>query len=339
MKKNKPQKILVTGGAGYIGSHVVKTLGEQGYSITVIDNLSTGNRDAVLYGEFIQGDLQDQSLLESVFSSHQFDGVMHFAGSIKVPESVKDPLKYYQNNTINSYNIIACCEKFGVDHFVFSSTAAIYGEPEIDLICETAAKKPINPYGRSKLNTEWVLEDLNNAKSSFNYVAIRYFNVCGADPAGEIGQAFPEPFHLINIACEVAAGKREKMAIYGQDYPTSDGTCIRDYIHVSDLATAHVLALEYLFENKTSTTVNCGYGNGYSVKEIISNVKEVTGVDFVVDQANRRPGDPPVLVANSDKIKKIFKWQPKHNDLKFIIQSVYDWEQSDTYQQWTRKRS
>ncbi len=332
------KKVLVTGGAGYIGSHVVKQLGEKGYDVVVLDNLSTGNRDAVLYGDFVLGDLGDRSLLDELFSKHKFDGVMHFAGSIKVPESVVDPVKYYDNNTINALNLIRACEKYNVSSFIFSSTAATYGELETGYAMEETPKLPINPYGRSKLMTEWMLEDISNAKEDFNFVAIRYFNVCGADPDGKIGQAFPEPFHLINIACEAATGKRDKMYIFGEDYETEDGTCIRDYIHVADLAKAHLQALEYLFSEKTSNIFNCGYGHGYSVKEIVSEVKKVTGINFEVEKGPRREGDPPVLVAKSDKIKEVLKWSPSFDDLNVIIKTAYDWESSSTLKSWREKK-
>ena len=332
------KKILVTGGAGYIGSHVVKELDKAGFEIVIYDNLSTGNRDAVKAGKFIQGDLGDLAKLEDVFKTENVDVVMHFAGSIKVPESVENPLKYYENNTRNSYNLVKMCQNFGVQNFIFSSTAATYGMLETGYALEETRKDPINPYGRSKLMTEWMLEDFSASNKEFNYVAIRYFNVCGADPDGEIGQAFPEPFHLINIACEAATGKREKMYIFGKDYPTKDGTCERDYIHVSDLANAHILALNYLLQGNTSDVFNCGYGHGYSVEQIVKSVKGVTGVDFKVEEGARRDGDPAVLVAKSDKIKQKLSWKPKYDDLNFIIKTAYDWESSSTLKDWREKQ-
>lgn len=328
------KKILVTGGAGYIGSHVVKELAKQNYDIVVVDNLSTGNRDAVLAGSFILCDLADKEKLEQIFQENNFDGVMHFAGSIKVPESIENPNKYYDNNTVNSQNLLRLCEKYQVNNFIFSSTAAVYGNLDTGFASEEEKKDPINPYGRSKLITEWMLEDLSTAVEEFNYVAIRYFNVCGADIAGEIGQAFPEPFHLINIACEVATGKRDKIFIFGDDYLTSDGTCERDYIHVSDLARSHVLALEWLFKNRKSDIFNCGYGHGYSVKEIINKVQQVTGIDFPVEIGKRRGGDPAILVSRVDKIKKELKWTPEFDDLETIIRTAYEWEQSDILKRW-----
>jgi UDP-glucose 4-epimerase len=332
MNKN----ILVTGGAGYIGSHVVKKLGEAGYNIVIIDNLSTGNRDAVLYGAFVLGDLGDKKKLDKLFKKFNFDAVMHFAGSIKVPESVENPNKYYENNTSNAFNLIKCCHENNVSSFIFSSTAAVYGELETGYASEETRKEPINPYGRSKLMTEWMLEDLSGSTDMFNYIAIRYFNVCGADPEGKIGQAFPEPFHLINIACEAAAKKRNKMYIFGDKYPTEDGTCVRDYIHVSDLADAHILALEHLFSKKPSNIFNCGYGHGSSVKQIIDEVKKVTKVDFHVENAEERAGDPAVLIAKSDKIRKTLSWKPNFDNLSAIVKTAYDWESSETYKEWKR---
>ena len=259
---------------------------------------------------------------------------MHFAGSIKVPESVIDPIKYYQNNTRNSLNLIEVCSELKVENFIFSSTAAVYGELENGFATEETEKSPINPYGRSKLMTEWMLEDYAKSTDQFNYAAIRYFNVCGADPDGDIGQAFPEPFHLINIACEAASGKREKMAIFGTDYPTEDGTCIRDYIHVTDLARAHILALKFLINEKKSEVFNCGYGHGYSVREIVGSVKRVTEVDFKVETSERRDGDPASLVAISSKLKTMLGWTPTYDNLDIIIQTAYKWEMSPRLKEW-----
>ena len=328
------KRILVAGGAGYIGSHVCKALKAMNYVVTVFDNFSTGNRGAVKFGDLIEGDLSDIDVLDRVFKENKFDGVMHFAGSIKVPESVENPEKYYLNNTQNSLNLIKTCHKYGIKNFVFSSTAAVYGELKTGIAIEDEVKLPINPYGRSKLATEWMLEDFSNAYEDFNYSAIRYFNVCGADPDGEIGQAFPEPFHLINIACEVAAGKREKMYINGDDYPTKDGTCVRDYIHVTDLAEAHVLAMKYMEDQSKSLVVNCGYGHGYSVSEIVQAVRELTTVNFIHEKAPRRDGDPATLVAKSDKIKEILKWEPKYDGLEHIIGTAWKWERSETIKNW-----
>lgn len=333
------KKILVTGGAGYIGSHVCKALDRAGFEIVVLDNLSTGNRGAVQWGEFIKGDLVDRELLDSLFQQYRFLAVMHFAGSIKVPESVENPQKYYGNNTRNSFNLIECCKQHNVNNFIFSSTAAVYGELVDGYASEDLPLNPINPYGRSKLMTEWMLQDLSQSKNDFNYIALRYFNVSGGDPEGDIGQAFPEPFHLINIACEVAAGNREKAFIFGTDYPTEDGTCERDYIHVSDLADAHVKALEYVVEQKESMAVNCGYGHGFSVKAVLAEVKRATQVDFPVENAPRRAGDPAILVSKVDKIKKTLNWTPQYDDLSLIIKTAYEWEKSETYRSWKEDRA
>ncbi len=333
------KNILVTGGAGYIGSHVVKLLGEKGHAITVVDNLSTGNRGAVLYGNLVELDLANMAELKALFAQNKFDAVMHFAGSIKVPESVENPFKYYQNNSVNTFNLLSCCKEFGVENFIFSSTAAVYGDLQDGVAREETPRNPINPYGRSKLMTEWMLEDYKVSHPDFNYMAIRYFNVCGADPDGRIGQAFPEPFHLINVACEAATGKREKLCIFGDDYPTTDGTCERDYIHVTDLAAAHLLALEYVMHEKKSDVVNCGYGHGFSVKEIIEAVKATTKVDFPVEHAARRAGDPPILVAKADKIRSLLHWQPKYDDINYIIETVYNWEQGSTINEWRKAKA
>lgn len=326
--------ILVTGGAGYIGSHVAKELRKEGFTPIIIDNLSTGNRGAVLDEKLIVEDLKNKEAIKKIIKENKIEGVMHFAGSIKVPESVIDPIKYYQNNTRNSLNLIEVCSELKVENFIFSSTAAVYGELENGLATEETEKSPINPYGRSKLMTEWMLEDYAKSTDQFNYAAIRYFNVCGADPDGEIGQAFPEPFHLINIACEAASGKREKMAIFGTDYPTEDGTCIRDYIHVTDLAKAHILALKFLINEKKSEVFNCGYGHGYSVREIVGSVKRVTEVDFKVETSERRDGDPASLVAISSKLKTMLGWTPTYDNLDIIIQTAYKWEMSPRLKEW-----
>ncbi len=326
--------ILVTGGAGYIGSHVAKELRKEGFTPIIIDNLSTGNRGAVLDEKLIVEDLKNKEAIKKIIKENKIEGVMHFAGSIKVPESVIDPIKYYQNNTRNSLNLIEVCSELKVENFIFSSTAAVYGELENGFATEETEKSPINPYGRSKLMTEWMLEDYAKSTDQFNYAAIRYFNVCGADPDGEIGQAFPEPFHLINIACEAASGKREKMAIFGTDYPTEDGTCIRDYIHVTDLARAHILALKFLINEKKSEVFNCGYGHGYSVREIVGSVKRVTEVDFKVETSERRDGDPASLVAISSKLKTMLGWTPTYDNLDIIIQTAYKWEMSPRLKEW-----
>ncbi len=319
-------KVLVTGGAGYIGSHVVKLLGEKGYDILTYDNLSTGHKWAVLYGNLIKADLADKQTLRQVFAGFKPDAVMHFAASIVVPESVKNPLKYYRNNVINTINLLEVMEEFGVKNFIFSSSAAVYGIPETIPISEEAPLNPINPYGETKATVERILRDLANSGSGFRYISLRYFNVAGADPEGKIGFAYPEPTHLIIRALKTAKGEFEKLEIYGTDYPTPDGTCIRDYIHVMDLAEAHLLALEYLLDVGESDILNCGYGRGFSVREVVETVKKITGVDFKVVEAPRRPGDPAALVADNSKIKKKFNWKPKYDNLEFIIQTAWNWE-------------
>ncbi len=321
--------ILITGGAGYIGSHVVKQLGEKtDYNLTVLDNLVTGFKSAVLYGDFIKADLSNFDEIEGIFKARKFDAVIHFAASLIVPESVKDPLKYYLNNTANTANLIKMCVKYGVNNFVFSSTAAVYGEPDISKmpITENSSLSPINPYGMSKLMSETILRDASKAYKDFNYIALRYFNVAGAALDGKIGQSTKDATHLIKVAAETALGKRDKIYIFGDDYPTFDGTCIRDYIHVEDLADAHLKALSFLQENKKSDIFNCGYGHGFSVKEVVNTMKEVSGVDFEVDITKRREGDPAVLIAGNKKIKEKLNWTPKYDDLKLICKSALEWE-------------
>ena len=323
-------KILITGGAGYIGSHVVKALGLKGHDITVYDNLSTGHRKAVLFGELVEGDLSDHDKLEALFGAKKFEAVLHFAGSIVVPESVSVPLKYYQNNTVNSHHLLTLCQKFAVNKFIFSSTAAVYGMPD-DGICQEDSKlAPINPYGQSKLMTEHMLKDFSFS-SDFKYVALRYFNVSGADPDGQLGQSFPEATHLIKVACEVATGKRSSIKVFGSDYNTPDGTCVRDYIHVSDLADAHVKALEHLEKGGGSEVLNCGYGHGFSVNEVLARVIEVTGINIKIDESPRRPGDPASLTAKADRIQNVIGWKPKYDDLNLIIKSAYEWEKKRPY--------
>ncbi len=321
--------ILVTGGAGYIGSHVVKQLGEKtGHKITVLDNLVTGFEDSILYGEFINADLSDFKRVEDIFSKNKFDAVIHFAASLVVPESVSDPLKYYLNNTANTANVIKLCVKYGVGKFIFSSTAAVYGEPSMDKIPvdELSLTAPINPYGSSKLMSENVLKDTSNAFENFNYVALRYFNVAGASIDGSIGQSTKDATHLIKVAAECALGKREKMYVFGDDYPTADGTCIRDYIHVEDLADAHLKALDYLEKNSQSNIFNCGYGHGFSVNEVLETMKKVTGVNFKVLKEDRRAGDPAALISNNSKITKLMNWTPKYDDLELICKTAFQWE-------------
>ncbi|HLW57565.1 MAG TPA: UDP-glucose 4-epimerase GalE [Bacteriovoracaceae bacterium] len=323
-------KLLITGGAGYIGSHVVKALGAQNHDLIIYDNLSTGHREAVTSGELVVGDLEDAEKLRELFRTHQFDGVLHFAGSIVVPESVENPIKYYKNNTLNSLKLIELCREFHVNKFIFSSTAAVYGIPESGLCSEESVTQPINPYGQSKLMTEHMLRDVSFA-SDFRYVALRYFNVAGADPEGQIGQSFPQATHLIKVASELACGKRESMKVFGTDYPTPDGTCVRDYIHVCDLASAHVAALDYLAQGGESNIFNCGYGKGFSVKEVLTKVEEVTGKKLNAINEERRAGDPASLTAVVSKIHKHLDWKPQYDDLSFIIKTAYEWEQKRHY--------
>lgn len=319
----------MTGGAGYIGSHVVKQLGEAGgYSITVLDNLSTGFEDSVLYGKVIKADLSDFAFVEKFLADEKFEAIIHFAASIVVPESVENPLKYYMNNTVNTTNLIRCAVKSGVKKFVFSSTAAVYGGPENGVVSEESALAPINPYGHSKLMSEQALRDTAAAHSGFSFVILRYFNVAGASMDGRIGQRFPGATHLIKVSCESACGKRKKMYIFGDDYQTEDGSCIRDYIHIEDLASAHLAALKYLNESGKSDVFNCGYGKGYSVKEVVNMVKKVSGVDFEVELAPKRAGDPALLVSNNQKILKTLDWKPKFDNLELICKSAYEWEKS-----------
>jgi UDP-glucose 4-epimerase len=328
------KKILVTGGAGYIGSHIVKELGRGGFEVTVYDNLSTGNRAAVTYGELVVGDLEDHAKLNALMALKQFDGVMHFAGSIIVPESVENPLMYYKNNTENSLNLINACIANKIPNFIFSSTAAVYGIPEGGVASEDTPTNPINPYGQSKLMTEHMLKDTAFAHPDFNYIAFRYFNVSGADADGDIGQAFPGATHLIKVNCEAAAGKREKTYIFGTDFDTEDGTGVRDYIHVSDLARAHVQGMEYLFNNKESRVFNCGYGHGFSVKEVVNTVKSITSTDYPVEETARRAGDPACLISHVAKIKNELNWVPQNDDLSLIIKSAYEWELSNVLKAW-----
>lgn len=319
-------KILVTGGAGYIGSHTVKKLGEAGHKIVIYDNLSTGSAAAILYGELCQGELNDLEHLSQVFKQHHFDAVIHFAASISVPESLEQPLDYYSNNTSNVINVLQCCKKFNVNQFVFSSTAAVYGEVQESPVEESAVTIPINPYGKSKLMSENIIRDYAQA-SELKYVILRYFNVAGADSSGKIGQMGNKAAHLIKVGCDAALGIRSSASIYGTDYQTKDGTGIRDYIHVEDLATAHVDALEYLERESTSQILNCGYGTGYSVKEVLSKIQEVSGVDFPVVETPRRKGDPACVIASGKKIREVIGWKPQHNSLDEIVNSAFAWEQ------------
>ena len=318
-------RILVTGGAGYIGSHAVKALGKAGHEICVFDNLSTGHEWAVLSGKLVRGDLEDRAAIDSVLREFRPEAVMHFAAYIQVEESVREPLKYYRNNVANSLTLLEAMRANGVGRFIYSSTAAVYGIPEHIPVRETAPLLPINPYGMTKVMIERVLADLA-AATDFRYVALRYFNVAGADPGGELGQAYKEATHLITRALKTAHGEFAKLYIYGTDYPTPDGTCIRDYIHVDDLAEAHVQALDHLFGTGQSDVMNCGYGSGYSVREVVETAKRVTGIDFPVEETGRRAGDPPALVADSTKLMQATGWKPKFNNLEYIIKTAWEWE-------------
>jgi len=317
--------ILVTGGAGYIGSHVVRQLAESGRRVVVLDNLSSGREDAVLGGELVVGDTGDPATVEWVLREHEVGAVLHFAAKVVVPESVADPLLYYGNNTCASRNLIEYAVRAGVEHFIFSSTAAVYGIPEGGEAREDTPTEPINPYGTSKLMTEWMLRDVA-AASPLRHVVLRYFNVAGADPHGRIGQSTPGATHLIKVACEAACGKRDGVAVFGTDYPTPDGTGVRDYIHVEDLARAHLDALAYLEDGGASTTLNCGYGRGYSVREVLAMVERVAGKPLTVREEARRPGDPPALVAIAARIRDTLGWSPQLDDLETIVRTAYEWE-------------
>jgi UDP-glucose 4-epimerase len=319
-------RVLVTGGAGYIGSHVVKELAKKGHEILTYDNLSTGNRWAVLHGDLVIADLADKEALDRVFHDFSPDAVMHFAASLIVPESVREPLKYYKNNTANTLNLLQAMVENSVSNFIFSSTCAVYGSPETIPIDENTPFNPINPYGTSKMMNELALRDLAFANADFNYVSLRYFNVAGADPDGELGQAYEDPTQLITRAMKTAKGEFPKLQVFGTDYSTPDGTCIRDYIHVSDLIDAHILAMEYLMEGGESQVFNLGYGHGYSVKEVVVAAKKATGIDFEVEETGRREGDPPELIADNTKIKQVLGWQAKYDDLDFIIRTAWEWE-------------
>jgi len=317
--------ILVTGGAGYIGSHVVRQLGERGERVVVLDNLSTGFRSAVLNGLLIVGDTGDRELVDRLLQEHGIDTVMHFAAHTVVPESVSNPLKYYGNNTCSTRSLLQSCAAAGIKHFVFSSTAAVYGIPEGGIAAEDSPTQPINPYGTSKLMSEWMLRDLA-AASALRYVVLRYFNVAGSDPGGRIGQSTINGTLLTKVACETAVGKRPHVSIFGTDYPTPDGTGVRDYIHVEDLASAHVKALEYLRSGGESRTLNCGYGHGYSVREVLSMVNRLNGQPIRTVEQARRAGDPPTLVARAQRVREVLGWTPQFNDLSVIVQSQLAWE-------------
>ena len=321
--------VLVTGGAGYIGSHAVLALKDAGWPVAVIDDLSNGSRQVVPDNvPFYEGNVADRSLVERIFEEERIEAIMHFAGSIVVPESVEQPLKYYANNTLASHALISAAVAAGVKHILFSSTAATYGAPERVPIDEDDPKVPINPYGASKLMTERMLEDAS-AAHPFNYGALRYFNVAGADPEGRTGQLGKGSTHLIKVACEAAVGKRDRIAVYGTDYPTPDGTCIRDYIHVSDLAAAHVAALEWLVAHPDENLVmNCGYGKGLSVLEVLDAVDRASGTPVKRVMEGRRAGDPPELVAANARLLEALDWRPAYADIDRIVGDALAWERT-----------
>jgi UDP-glucose 4-epimerase len=318
--------VLVTGGAGYIGGHMVLALLDRGERVVVLDNLSTGFDWAVPPGvPLVVGDMGDMDLIGRAIAEHEVDAIAHFAAKIVVPESVADPLGYYLNNTAKSRNLIESAVRGGVKQMIFSSTAAVYGDVGNEPVSEDTPQNPVSPYGRSKLMTEWMLRD-TAAAHDLRFVALRYFNVAGADPAGRSGQSTPAATHLIKVAAQAALGQRPQLEVFGTDYPTPDGSCLRDYIHVSDLADAHLVALDHLRAGGESLTLNCGYGRGYSVLEVVEVMKRVSGVNFPVKLSPRRPGDPAAIVAKADRIRAELKWTPRHDDLDGIVQAALAWE-------------
>ncbi|MCG5534447.1 UDP-glucose 4-epimerase GalE [Ectothiorhodospira mobilis] len=322
--------ILVTGGAGYIGAHVALMLAEAGERVVVLDDLSTGFAAAVHQGELIIGDVADSRLVRGLLQAHDVDTVMHFAARTVVPESVSDPLGYYHNNTCGTRSLLQCCAQAGVKHLVFSSTAAVYGIPEDGLAREDGPTDPINPYGRSKLMSEWMLRDLS-AATPLRHVALRYFNVAGSDPGGRIGQSTRQATLLVKVACEAAVGRRDHVAVFGNDYPTPDGTGVRDYIHVTDLAAAHLDALNYLRRGGPSDTFNVGYGHGTSVRQVLDTVQRLSGRRLDIRERPRRPGDPPSLVAAAERIRQVLGWTPRHDDLETIVGTALAWERDPAY--------
>jgi len=325
--------VLVTGGAGYIGSHVVQQLRARGERVVVLDNLTTGFRQAVGDTPLVVGNVGDAETVNRIITEHAVGCVMHFAANTIVPESVRDPLKYYGNNTCGTRQLLECCQQRGVRQFVFSSTAAVYGIPSGGIASEDSPLAPINAYGTSKLMSEWILRDLS-AVTDFRFVSLRYFNVAGSDPQGRIGQATRKATLLIKVACEAIVGKRPYLSVYGSDYPTPDGTGVRDYIHVDDLARAHLNALDYLRRGGSSVILNCGYGHGYSVREVLESVQRVAGKALVIREEPRREGDPPTLVAKADRVRELLGWQPQLDDLDTIVRTSLRWEEALARNPW-----
>lgn len=320
------ETVLVTGGAGYIGSHVVRDLAARGYRPLVLDNLSGGRREAVLAGELVTGDVGDIPLVVRLLQGRRIRSVLHFAAFIVVEESLRQPAKYYENNSLNTFRLLQACLENGVEHFIFSSTAAVYGIPTKIPVDEEAPLAPINPYGNSKLLAEIVLRDLATAHPGFSFVSLRYFNVVGADRQARIGQNHRQPTHLLTRALKTALGQFPSLTVFGSDYPTPDGTAVRDYIHVDDLSSAHLLALDFLKRERRSRVFNCGYGRGYSVLEMVSAARRVSGCDFAVEVGPRRPGDPPALVADASRIRRELGWQPEYSDLDRMVETAWNWE-------------
>jgi UDP-glucose 4-epimerase len=325
--------ILVTGGAGYIGSHTVRQLGEAGERVVVLDNLIKGFRQGVTTGELVVGDVGDYPLVSKILKDHQVDTVMHFAAHISVAESVANPLKYYGNNTCGTRSLLQASAEQGVKNFVFSSSAAVYGVPEGGFADESSPTQPINAYGTSKLMSEWMLRDVA-AVNPMRYVALRYFNVAGCDPTGTIGHSTINSHLLTKVACEAMVGKRTHMSIFGTDYPTPDGTCVRDYLHIEDLAAAHLDALRYLRDGGKSTILNVGYGHGYSVREVLRTLEKVAGKPLNLREEARRPGDPAYLVARAERIRTELNWQPRFDDLELIVGSTLSWERKLLENRW-----
>ncbi len=317
--------VLVTGGAGYIGAHIVRQLGEAGHPVVVLDDLSTGLREAVLYGDLVVGDVGDATLVRRLLNRYRIEAVIHLAAHTKVEESVAKPLEYYRNNVYKTGTLLECCVECRVKHFIFSSSAAVYGMLQGPRASEDTPAEPINPYGASKLMGEWLVRDAA-AAHDLRHVTLRYFNVAGCDPESRIGQSTPDATLLIKVACETVVGRRPYLSLFGTDYPTPDGTAVRDYIHVEDLAAAHLKALDYLNAGGESLTLNCGYGHGYSVREVLAAARRVSGVDFEVRETSRRPGDPPSLVAVADRIRSTLGWHPRFDELDFIIRTTLEWE-------------